>query len=360
MLALGMLPITSKLLPVRARNVAYLAEVAALTRIVTGVVRVVENRPSQQKDTQLSQNEKRQAIAERFFVEILGTAGYMTFLHLGQDLVDKVQAEIRKKAPLPKALTAELEAKIDKLGFQVGEFNTLIEKLYNPHANVDKPYSGMLYRVLYEDELHENGKLISLPKATLASLQKKIIEELQARSPHKNEAALELIQQNAVRDFKEVLKHFKDLENFACKNNIWAGAGILTGVVLSATVGGTLTQWMNDRLVAPTAKKWLNKKYAAGQAKPAAPVAPAIHKASAGDAASVAPAASSPALSQAAPLNPFNFSTMTMPLPPNPPPIAPVYLPNPKMQPPGAAFAANVLPRPYSTPLPNPMSGGHR
>lgn len=344
-----MLPITSKLLPFRARNLAYLAEVAALTRMTTGVVRVMENRPSQQKDDKLSQNEKRQALAERFFVEIVGTAGYMAFLHLGQDLADKVQACL-DKTPIPqidhKNIPAKIQESLNKLNLHVNDFNALIEKLYCPESTGPKcklqdKRSGLIYRVLYENE--KTGK-----KATLGNLQTLVQEKALTLTQTPDSSAI-------ANEVKQLLTHFEDLEKFATRNNVWAAGAILTGVLMSATVGGSVTQWMNDNLIGPGAKELLKKRFANGQAKPAPKTVTPIAATLASQQPLVQTA--NPALAQNA-VNPFNFAAINAPLPPNPPPHTPVYLPNPKMQPPAAAFAANALPKPYSTPLPSPMFGG--
>jgi hypothetical protein len=357
------MPITSKLLPFRARNLAYLAEVAALTRIATGVMRVYENRPSKQTNPLVTPNEKRQALAERFFVEIFGTAGYMAFLHMGQDMVGALYDGLHNKKPLPKLIAkqgTEIDKALKSLHLEVGKFNQLIEELYHPNNQS----SGVIYRVLYEDESHNAaGKFVLRPRANMAGLKKLIIrdvlKDVKKEFPQKTPAELNA---QIAEDFKMVLHGCEDLKKFATKNNIWASSGILTGVIMSALVGGTLTQWMNDRLVAPTTKKWLNKKF---QPLPVKAVQPALPSATPGavnaaqnlNAVSVTP---SPVALPQTPANAFNFFANNAALPPNPPPIAPVYLPNPKMQPPATAFSANTLPMPYTSPMPysRPTFGG--
>jgi hypothetical protein len=379
---LGSLYITSQLLPSRWRKVVYLFEVAALTRMLTGMARVWENRPSQQRDDRMSKNEKRQALAERFFVEILGTMGYMAFLHLGQDVVDKVYTGIRKpKIPsfsewertCPEKFNA-LQLKLGKLGLTVQQFDEKIKELYLNQSN--KP-SGLLHRVLYEHDMplkNRDSKLIDkagkeIPKggkpvmvaekATLARLQEKITEC----------ATPSLDPDKVKKDFQKIVTGtdglLVDLEKFASQNNKWAAGAILFGVSLSALVGGTVTQWMNDRMVAPQAKNWLGKHFANDSVKPALTQKINQTLASVGN-LKFPPASAflsqgknfvpSPPTPAAQPPNPFNFSQLGAPQP-----IAPVYLPNPKMQPPATAFGARTLPRPYTTPLPSysgPRFGG--
>ncbi len=359
---MGLLPITSKLLPFRARNLAYLAEVAALTRAATGVVRVLENRPSKQKDDQLTQNEKRQALAERCFVEIFGTAAYMTFLHLGQDMVDRIQAHL-DDTPIPKLdldktkLPEKIRDLLKELKLEIQDINTLIDKNFSPEHmgtahETSQKRAGLLYRVLYEDETGH--------KATLASLKSRIEDEAATR------LGADKVTQKVAEDVKELFskfsEHFGELEHFASKNNAWAASAIITGVFLSATVGGSVTQWMNDYLVAPGAKKWLDKNFIAGKFRPitghAQTVTPAGHQHAAKPGASATHTTTLPATASPSVINPFNTAASNPLLPNTPAPIAPVYLPNPKMQPPAAAFAASALPRPYTTPLPNATFGG--
>ena len=339
------LPITSKLLPFRWRNLVYLAEVAALTRMATGVARVLENRPSQQKDKRLSQNEKRQALTERFFVEILGTMGYMGFLHLGQDLVDKASAVWGKATKIPSFdLLPDNEKKVlqealGKLHLQITDLDKALKEVYNPQGlPVKNERKGLIYRVLYEHK-DATGKVV--PKATLASVHENIVaksvqESIVAQSKGLNRKVL----QNDIDAVRNAIESSSVLREFAGSNNKWAATAILTGVGLSALVGGTVTQWMNDRVIAPSAKKWLNKNFIAGALKPGANPQQknATNQNPARPAAPVAAA------------NPFNFPP-AMAAEHHQQPIAPVYLPNPKMQPPATAFGAKALPRPYTTPL---------
>lgn len=345
------MPITSKLLPFRASNLVYLAEVAAITRLATGVMRVYENRPSQQKNPNVTPSEKRQALAERFFVEIIGTAGYMAFLHMGQDLVGALYDRVYKKTALPKLSDeagAKLKAHLDTLKLDVGKFNKLIEELYHPDKLQDgKPTSGLIYRVLYEDEVKDaQGKFVARPRANMNGLKKLIIKKFKEDFP--NELPPEL-DKTVAKELKNILGGCEELRNFATKNNAWASAGIITGVALSAFVGGTITQWANDRVVAP----WLSRKFNDKAIKPIQPQLPAP-----GIARAVAQMPSQ-AMAQN-PVNAFNIFANNTVLPPNPPPITPVYLPNPKMQPPATAFSANTLPRPYTSPIPysRPSFGG--
>jgi hypothetical protein len=342
----------------------YLAEVAALTRIATGVMRVLENRPSKQKDPRLSQNEKRQALMERIFVEIVGTFGYMSFLHLGQDLVNGIYGRLGALDPVH--LTDDAKQMLAKYKLEVKHFDDIINDTFGAHAvdgNAALTRKDLIARVLYGETVKTEiapNQFVQKPykKANLATLKDNLEAAIQKHNPH-----LDL--KPAGKDLKEVqgavthlIENCESLQKFARQNNKLACGAILMGVVLSAAIGGTVIQWMNDRIVAPSAKKWLSKRYkndgppanAQKEAAPVAPHQPPTFLAS----GSVAPfppvnapvntPVATPAL-QPAGLN------LVSPAPQLPTPaFAPVYLPNPKMQPPASAFAVNALASPYRMP----------
>src|SRR5690606_15671729 len=86
--------------PVSRENVRYLAESAVITRLMVGLVRVNENKPSKLKDPELTPRDKKKAVWERAFVEIIGTLGYLLVLHGGQDLTAKIfEASNRYNVP---------------------------------------------------------------------------------------------------------------------------------------------------------------------------------------------------------------------------------------------------------------------
>lgn len=352
-LTLPNFPITSKLWP-SSRNLMYMAEVAVLTRIATGIMRVMENRPSKQKDPRLSQNEKRQALVERFFVEIIGTAGYMGFLHIGQDLVDKLYSRMITKS-IPNIdfskLTQQNREKLQQVlhDFHLGierietlneHLNQMMKDVYrSPQAKLGKgrETQDMLYRVLYGDDITftmGNGqkKTFYNAKANLATLKERFKAEFQhlpgfQGQGHKLDEA-----------FGNIVKEVEPIKQFAMKNNTWGSLAILGGVALSAWIGGTFIQKMCDGPVASSTKKWLNNyfpKDSHGADKPAE------NKETA--------AAPKPLslVSEAPPLVPPAHVLSQAPVPPA---MAPVYLPNPK-QPTATPFAANTLAFPYQTHL---------
>jgi len=255
-------------LPFRWRNVVYLAELAALTRLATGAARVMENRPSCQHDDRLSRDEKRQALVERFFVEILGTVGYMAFLHLGQDMVGGLFSKFGKtQIPSVYSLSQEKQAAVSqalkKMGLTLEQFNRELQLHYNPDQ-LKNPRSGLLYRTLYEHEVTKkdahgqpvkdiHGQPVKVfEKSTLADLQKKIVKHYNL-SAHLDEPTIS-------RQFKEVLRHFDTLETFALKMNKVGALCIGTGVLISAVIGGALTQLTNDGVIAPAAQAYFKKK----------------------------------------------------------------------------------------------------
>lgn len=231
-----LLPITSQLNPLAGmRNVIYLAEIAALTRLTTGVVRVVQNQPSKLQDPKLSMNQKRQAFWERVFVELFGTAGYIFFLHLGQDLASKV---FEKKLKIPKLSTDNLV----KQGIQLDTSQTIrasaaVQDVFGPHQEraVKNESQGLIHRVLYGQKVKNQGKTL-IQRANLSTLHEKLGTEL----------------------FQKVRPM---VEPFAKATNRAASLSILSGVVLSALYGGFVTQALNDRAIAPMLKRFMKWRY---------------------------------------------------------------------------------------------------
>lgn len=342
-------PITGKLWP-SSRNLMYMAEVAVLTRIATGIMRVMENRPSKQTDPKLSKNEKRQALVERFFVEIIGTVGYMGFLHLGQDLVDKLYSRLVVTIPkidvtkLPEQsqknlnrLIKDFKLGIDKIEQLDYELNRMVRDVYvSPQAKLGhgKETQDMLYRVLYGTDITftlKNGEkqTFQSAKANLGTLKDRFKVEYQHLPDFKAQ------EHKLDEAFGKIIREVEPLKKFAMRNNTWGSLAILSGVALSAWIGGTCIQKLCDGPVASTTKKMLNNKY-----KKDAHVV------------SSKPAQETPApktlslVSEAPPLLPPQAQQTA------PPNMAPVYLPNPK-QPTATPFAANTLAFPYVS---NPMN----
>ncbi len=353
------LPITSKLLP-RAGNWMYLAEVAVLTRVLTGIMRVLVNSPSQQKDPRLSQNQKRQALIERAFVELVGTACYMAFLHLGQDLVNLAyKPKIPHITLAGKDISHELTQALTDLGLCVNKFdkhiNEYLKEVYTPGAKPgDVKAKNLIYRVLYGD-----------PKTGMANmdaLKNKFAElsEVKARN---------LSQEHLDKAFNKIVNEVAELKQFAMKNNVWASAAILLGVAVSAWAGGTGIQKMCDGPVASTAKMVLDKHYRRDSKvkAPAAPSQPAAVSPQVGEpdklftqevpamATVPAPPKTLSLMSEAPPLLPPVQSPQSQQS--GPQSMQTLYLPNPK-QPTATPFAiGNMLP-PYHMPMPFIRVGG--
>lgn len=330
------MPITAKLWPNKLGKLTYLAEVAALTRLATGVMRVLENRPSKQKDPNMSESEKRQAMAERFFVEIFGTIGYMICLHLGQDLTDAVVNHTTdqgksilqqiKKAGLLKNGPAEVQAQAKNLASQLG---TDVEKLEQSLQKAVKDVYGengckdLIFKFLHGEET-QSGKVTKASFAQVKTEFKKEFKDGLSKLGESGDAKVD-------EAFKLIVNEVQPLKRLAQRGNRLGIAGIVAGVLTSAVVGGTVTQWVNDRLIAPSAKKFFTRKE----------IQKSIQK-----------------NAMSAPQN----KTMTIPQPPQPlsliseaptlptpamlmpqAPVLPAYLPNPKIQSGGALFAARAF-----------------
>jgi hypothetical protein len=324
----------------------YLAEVAVLTRLATGLTRVLENRPSKQKNPALSESQKKQAMAERFFVEILGTMGYMACLHLGQDLVDllsRCKSRVLKFSDetlvsdlkgLEDAQFKDVKKLLDKLNITVNDLDSkLKESVAETYGAQGKAFKKPVFSTLYEHELpgstKDNPLLGKANLVTVKNQLKKKVEQVAEKQ------GLSLQHPELDHALSKIVNEVKPLKEFAKRNNQLAVLGIFTGVVGSALVGGSLTQWMNDRVIAPGAKKFFNRKqHKKGPTPLATP-----------DASS---ASAAPVMHKALSL----ISTpAAMPMPP-----VPVYLPNPKTQAhppifmaqqPALLHPANQTPKPW-------------
>lgn len=225
-----LLPITANLNPFAgAQSWIYLLESAALTRLVTGMARVYQNRPSVQ-DPSLSETEKRQACLERFFVEIIGTIGYIACLHLGQDITSKF---------LEPGIKRHYQLLIDHLDKQTATLTPA--QIQNAKQAITEVYGGtsknIISRFLY-GYTAPNGKKTGVSLARLRTVM-------------------------ADNNMFEYLRGSSPLDGFASALRRRAAFSILGGVGISALYGGFVTQWLNDRVFAPTAHKMLEKRFQA-------------------------------------------------------------------------------------------------
>lgn len=334
-----MLPITAKLIPLPG-NLIYLAEVAVLTRLATGVMRVLENRPSKQKDTDISEAQKKQSMVERFFVEICGTMGYMLCLHLGQDLVDKLANLADRRQELDflnqkdsfKVLEQNPEyqsgtATLKTLGIEIEELEQRLresaEDVFGKYSSAGKEHPNhMIFNTLYDHALpgaDPTGTLTG--KANLVTVKNRLKDKLlEGRNELVNTPQLD-------EALSKIVNEVKPLKDFVMKNNKLAVLGIAVGIASSAVVGGALTQWMNDQVIAPGAKKFFANKKKPGKSLPNA-VFPTVENSSLITPKSLSLVSASPDL----PMIP-TYGGMT----------PPVYLPNPKTQGMASGFARPVF-----------------
>ncbi len=345
----NLMPVTSKLVP-RPRNLMYLAEVAVLTRLATGLTRVLENRPSKQNNPTLTEGQKKQAMAERFFVEILGTMGYMACLHLGQDLVDLLtrcksrvlkfsdERLVKDLKSLDDSQFSDFKKMLDNLNIQVHELDSkLKESVAETYGAQGTAFKNPVFSTLYEHELPGSTKDHSLlGKANLVTVKNQFRKKVE-QVAEKGGVTLEPQQLDAA--LSKIVNEVKPLKEFAKRNNQLAVLGIFTGVVGSALVGGSLTQWMNDRVIAPGAKKFFNRKQ---PKKGAATLTPPL----------VSPLAD--------PMPVVTHKALSLVSAPAalPMPAVPVYLPNPKTQAQPPIFMAQ---QPVLNPMslsPKPWPGG--
>lgn len=260
---MGQFPIFAKLNPFNRKNLPHLMATAVIARAIVAVIRVALNRPSQHKDPNLSPNQKRQAMIERFFVEVCGTSAYIGALHFGQDLMSKI---FERGLHLPQ-ITGSVK------GLSAGQVDTVNKAIvdvfgHHPNLGADSAQNiskGLISRNLFGETAKGvvNGEktLKDFVHANLASLKAKLCDMVGDKA--QGEALFQTVRDNFVKPLEsgETVKVLDDFMMRLNRSTSWSIAG---GVALSVLLGGFVTQRMNDNVVAPAARKALNKMYPDG------------------------------------------------------------------------------------------------
>lgn len=238
-------------------NLIYLAKVAFLTRLGIGVVRVLENHPSQVKDPDVSLVDKKKSFYERIFIEIFGTSGYIFSMHVAQDIAAKwhevnnqdllentrkiVHSDLRDLGNTDTSLKEWISP--DEIEAAIKKFDTEFKETFGEKASglINRSLSGkdvkkdgvILYRTGTQDELM---KRLRMPSMDPDNPGKVLLDKIE------NSVLLNKIEQT-------VSKHFTS------KLNILSSKTILFGVVVGAAFGGFAIQWLNDRILAPILKR---------------------------------------------------------------------------------------------------------
>jgi hypothetical protein len=231
-------PITAKLSPT-ARNFTYLATSAIIARLGVAALRVNENKPSKNDNQQLTKNEKRQSLIERFFVEVPGTVLFtMLPLHLGQDAMNGLLERTRKTLQIPQLNDSHKLPDAEKK-----TINEAILKVFGTQKKGQEGFSadphGIISRMLF-------GKTIYLPngqsetiRANLSRLRKELGNDL----------------------YHKTMQHMPEMTKYGMRLNRYGCLSLMAGVLFSAFLGGAVTQRLNDNLVAPLTKRWLGQHY---------------------------------------------------------------------------------------------------
>ncbi len=266
-------PISMKLNVLNRENWAYLLLTAVLTRMVIGLMRINENRPVKNKDPNLTQNQKRQAFLERFFVEFGGTAAYIGALHLGQDVMAKVFEHTSSKLDLnalqlpypephgcpPHGLS---RAEIDHINLGMKE---VFGKVQADGKTFALDNQGLIYRALFGQKV--GNKTV---KANLVGLRENLEGKatgLYEKAAKAYGATPESLMKTGAKDTLAVTGG--RLAELAMSLNRYSNWSIAAGVGLSALFGGLVTQRVNDNVVAPQARRWLTRSFREGNVLPA-------------------------------------------------------------------------------------------
>jgi hypothetical protein len=226
-------PITAKLSPNKT-NLPYLLQTAIITRLVVGAARISENSPKRNQTNEMTPEEKKKAFAERCFVEIFGTLGYILLLHLGQDLASHVLERINK--PLIPTLRSKAieEIKQKKSDLPLDKFIAAYDEVIGTETK------GLVGRIVHPHKVSWSKDQISSTLRSLAARMEIPFAEFMKRAP-------------------EALR--KDYHHKA--NRIF-NIAIVFSVLFSATLGGFGIQWLNDNIINNYLKKRYPEKVPAG------------------------------------------------------------------------------------------------
>ncbi len=232
-------PIASRLNVVKGgglngRNLVYLAEIAALTRLAIGAVRTYRNLPSKNDSVEISQNEKRKAFWERFFIEIPGSLSSIFILHAGQDLFSKYyENRVLKKAihSIKEKFGDHTSKEAIAKGLSYDDanaFNRGIDYVFGTETY------GVVDRFLNGVDIKRGGKTVRI-EANLESFAKQAGDDV-------------------LRKVERDLRPLFNLANW-CTNKSVIGAAMLTAIF-----GGVLLQLFNDRVYSPFLNQLFKEK----------------------------------------------------------------------------------------------------
>lgn len=220
-------PITAKLSPINKANLPYLLQTAILTRLAVGAARISENSPKRNQTSEMTPEEKKKAFAERCFVEIVGTLGYILLLHLGQDFASHILEHINKPF-IPtireKAIQEIMQKKSD---IPLKQFENAFDEVIGTKTK------GLVGRIVNLRKVPWSKDLAGSNLRSLAIKLDLPFEEFMRRAP-------------------KVLS-----KEYPYKANKMFNIAIVFSVFFSAIIGGYGTQWVNDTFI----NRYLKKRY---------------------------------------------------------------------------------------------------
>lgn len=209
----------------KTENLLYLLEIAAVTRLLIGGLRVAQNSPSSYKTNDLTVFQKRKSFLERCFIELFGTGGYMIMLHFGQDMMSKLfEAQTSYAPPQMKTPLSEMTRP------QMQKVNGIMLDVFG------RDREGIISRVLYGVNKHDpvTGRIIN-QKATYSTLKDKLGNVFDA---------------DMMAKLEEKFLAPK-VEPYVRKLYRASSVSVLAGVLGSALFGGIVIQWLNDNIFSP-------------------------------------------------------------------------------------------------------------
>jgi hypothetical protein len=230
-------PITAKLNPITASNLTYLATSSIIARLGVAVIRVNENKPSKNNNPQLTQNQKRQSVIERAFVELVGTLLFTVLpLHIAQDAINHFLEKNSKSLQIPQMDDSHPVPAAER-----EKINQAILKIYGPQkkdlSGFTHDSQGIIFRMLYGKQVTSPSEKSTVIRATLSRLRQELGDGL----------------------YGKMMTHLPEMEKFTMRLNRYSCLSLFGSVLFSAFFGGVVTQRMNDNVVAPLTKDLLNQ-----------------------------------------------------------------------------------------------------
>ncbi|MBX2861021.1 MAG: hypothetical protein KTR14_07290 [Vampirovibrio sp.] len=238
----------------------YLVVSAIILRMVVAAQRIYMNRPDSpvNQHSSLSEEDRQVRFYERCFVEGLGTLANVVSLHFGMDMVASAINKYKSEyLAMPKSVLQHIE----NSSLTKGEKNAFRQSLFTVFGTRDQ-MKHRLSKVIFE-------------RAGFTRLKGDLFNRLQVQNADLNvfdrDTGQVLVEKgNYTNPYFDLYRTIKvELRNygFTKRSSRAAWVAFIGGAVSTALIGGSLIQYLNDRIVSPILKQKIGHKF--GESAPA-------------------------------------------------------------------------------------------